>query len=378
MKHIYFDNNASTQIDNRVIDEIVRVLSANPGNPSALHAFGREQRRIIESARTRISGHLGVIPSEIIFVSGATEANNLALLTLGRNAPAEKRQILVSPSEHPSVLKPCRSLEKEGFELIWLPLDSHGVLLIDQAKELLTSQVAFASLMWVNNETGTTQPIHEWGRACEEAEIPLHCDAVQAVGRIPIDLGEFPVTYLTMSAHKFHGPQGIGALYSCQNAILSPMILGGDQEREKRAGTEAVALISGMAKALDLAVEEMDHRLLCIAELSKKILQGLEEKKVPFMVNGDTKSKWPGTLNLRLQGQSGEILLMKLDLKGIAVSVGSACSSGSLEPSHVLAAMGLSLDENLSSIRVSLSHRNSKAEVDRLISALEEIAIKGQ
>lgn len=376
MNRIYLDNNASTPLDPRVAAAMGQALSANPGNPSALHFFGREQRRTLENARSQVAKMLGCRDDEIIFTSGATEANNLALTGLAAAAESHRRKILVSPTEHPSILEPCARLASAGFEIIWLPVDQNGILDLAKAQPLLTPDVAFSTLMWVNNETGAIQPVRKWAQLCEAAEIPLHCDGVQAVGRLLVDLSESSVTALSMSAHKFHGPLGAGALFLRRDTPFRPQLIGGGQEREKRAGTEHVVGAIGLAHALQFAVEEMNSRKKVIEKLASKLLEGLESAGVKFEENVAKDLRWPGALNLRIHGQQGESLLMNLDLVGIAVSVGSACSSGSLEPSTVLSAMGLSVEENLSSIRVSLAHTNTDSDVRGFVEALSRIQLR--
>jgi cysteine desulfurase len=350
-----------------------QALLSNPGNPSALHFFGRESRRSIENARTQVAKLVSCSDDEIIFTSGATEANNLALFGLAGATPPEKTKILVSPIEHPAVIEPCQRLAQSGFEISWLPVDRAGVLDIGAAADLLAPDVAFSTLMWVNNETGATQPVEEWAQLCRQAGVPFHCDAAQAVGRIPVDLTKVHATALTMSAHKFHGPLGSGALYLRRDTAFHPTLIGGGQEREKRAGTEHVVGALGLAASLLFAVEEMDTRTKAIEKLSFDILEGLKTANVHFEENVSAHLRWPGTLNIRVDGHQAEALLMNLDLKGIAVSVGSACSSGSLEPSSVLQAMGLSVEHNLSSIRVSVAHTNTNSDVQGFVQALTEI-----
>ncbi len=349
------------------------VMGAKPGNPSSLHSFGRGARRLVENSRSQVAALCRARDDEIIFSSGATEANNMALYGLAACAKTNQRQILLSPTEHPSVLEPCKRLAAKGFELIWMKVGPDGIVDLVDAKAKLGPQVAFSSLMWINNETGTIQPIEEWANFCAENDVLLHSDAAQAVGRIAIDLDSLPLAALTMSAHKFHGPQGIGALYLRRGVPFSPTLVGGGQEREKRAGTECVFGLFGMAKALEFAVAELAQRREKVSALAKATLRGISAANIPFVLNARAAPRWPGVLNMQFEGQVAESLLMKLDLRGIAVSVGSACSSGSIEPSLVLSAMGLGVKENLSSIRVSFSAMNDSSDVDAFVEAMTEI-----
>ena len=372
MKRIYFDNNASTAMDPATLEFMVQVLESNARNPSALHAFGREGRRWIEDARDRIAEELACSSSEILFTSGATEANHLALRSLAA-AAGSRRRILVSPLEHPSVLSACQALEKRGFELVWLPVQPSGVVDIETAATLLDDTCALTTMMWVNNETGVIQPVEEWAELCASEGVPFHCDAVQACGRIPVKAGEYPITTFSASAHKFHGPQGVGFLFVRKGFPVHPIFTGGAQERGRRAGTENTAGIAAMAHALDQACGELEERREHVERLGAQLTADLRAAGVSFALNGDGAARWPGCLNLRFAGAAGEALLMQLDLRGIAVSVGSACSSGSLEPSHVLEAMGVSVHDNLSSLRVSFSHQNTSTEVGEFVAAMKEI-----
>ncbi len=372
MKRIYFDNNASTTMDPATLRFMVQVIESNARNPSALHAFGREARRWIEDARDSIAEQVACSSAEILFTSGATEANQLALRSLAA-AAGSRRRILVSPLEHPSVLSACRALGECGFELVWLPVQPSGVVDIETAATLLNDTCAFTTMMWVNNETGVIQPVEEWAGLCASEGVPFHCDAVQACGRIPVKAGEYPITTFSASAHKFHGPQGVGFLFVRKGFPVDPIFIGGAQERGRRAGTENTAGIAAMAHALDQACRELEERREHVERLGTQLTADLRAAGIPFALNGDGAARWPGCLNLRFSGAAGESLLMQLDLRGIAVSVGSACSSGSLEPSHVLEAMGVSIHDNLSSLRVSFSHQNTATEVGEFVAAMKEI-----
>ncbi|MCB9833508.1 MAG: cysteine desulfurase [Planctomycetes bacterium] len=378
MRRIYLDNAASTALDPRVARHMADLQAREFGNPSSLHAFGRARRRRLEDARSSIAARIGCAARDLRFCSGATEANNLALYGLAARAARERRRILVSPVEHPSVLEPLALLERLGFERVFMPVDECGVLLLEEASALLGPDVAFSSLMAVNNETGVVQPVADWAELCRRADVPLHCDAAQAVGRMPVDVATLAVDALVFSAHKFHGPAGIGALVLRPDLGVEALLVGGGQERGLRAGTENVTAASGMALALTLALDELDERQEHIRRLADRLEMALAQQLPTVILNAAGTKRWPGILNLRLPKQRGETLMMKLDLEGFATSLGAACSSGSLQPSHVLAAMGLDPLDNLSSLRVSLSAANDAAEIDAFVASLSRIVAEGR
>jgi cysteine desulfurase len=373
MMRIYFDNNATTAPDPRVLAAMERELRSTYGNPSSLHAFGRAARRTLEDARAQVAALIGADDREIVLTSSGTEANNLAIMSHARRAAAEKRVIVASPIEHASVMAALTRLEREGFELRWLPVRRDGALDLDQARALFDERVAFAALIWAQNETGVLQPVREIAELCVERSIPLHCDAVQAAGKIAISVDAVRATTLTISGHKFFGPKGAAALFVRSGVRLEPLIVGGGQERERRAGTENVAGIVGLGVAAEIAAAEQAERFEKLARLDERLQAKAREAWPDVRVNGDGAPRVPGTLSFLFPRAHGETLMMNLDLRGIAVSLGAACSSGAIEASHVLKAMGLTLAENYSSLRVSLSSRNTEAEIDRFAEVLVEL-----
>jgi cysteine desulfurase len=355
---IYLDNNATTPVLSAVWEAMCPFQTEIHGNPASAHRVGRRARQALEDARERLAALLEAHPDEVIFTSGGTEANNLALHGLVGDVPGH---IIASPIEHPSVIEPLLHLSRRGFVLDWLPVDAVGVVPPEALPDLLWSETRLLTVMLANNETGAVQPIRalvERAKGC-----PFHCDAVQAVGRIPVRFHDLGVTTLALSAHKFHGPRGIGALLLRRGAPLEPLLRGGHQQRGRRPGTEPVALAVGLAAALDLAHGEAEARRRHILALRRRLLDSLRQNASPLVLNGPEDGV-PHTLNLSFPGCRAETLLMSLDLAGVACSTGSACSSGSLLPSPVLKAMKVS-DEVLSSaLRFSLSVLLTEDEVD--------------
>jgi cysteine desulfurase len=370
----YLDNAATTRPDQRVLAVMAEVATHKFGNPSSLHADGRAARRVLEDARERVADVLCALPREIIFTASATEANNLAIEGLAARLPAGRRAILASPLEHPSVREPLARLARRGHPVRWLPATPDGVAEIGRVQELLTEDVGLAVLMLVNNEVGTIQPLPAFGRACHERGVLVHADAVQGLGKVPITVADLAIDSLSLSGHKVHGPKGAAALFLRAETSLEPQIAGGGQERGRRAGTENVAAVAGFAEAVVLAHDEREPRMQRVEALAARLLAGLREAGIDFAVNGVNAPRVPGILSLRFDGLVGETLLMNLDLRGVAVSLGSACSSGAAEPSHVLGAMGLSLADNYASLRVSLSHDNHEDDADRFVGAMAEMA----
>lgn len=376
MRRVYFDNNATTPIDPRVIEVMAQTMRTVFGNPSSIHAVGREARRVVEEARESIAKLLGATDREITFTSCGTESNNLAVFGLARAARPERRAIVTSPIEHACVRSPIERLAREGFEVRTMPVTSSGIVDIDAAKKLLAKDVAFSTLIWAQNETGAVQPVAAWAELCREHDVPLHVDAVQAAGKLPIDMSANVIASLSISAHKFFGPKGAAALFLRAETPWRPTIIGGGQERERRAGTENTVAISGFGKAAQLAAEERDSRRQKTVELERRLLELLHDAWPEALLNTRDAQRVPGTLSLRFPGAHGESMLMNLDLAGIAVSLGSACSSGAVEASHVLRAMGLSLEENYASLRVSIASTNTMAEIEFFANTLRALRSK--
>jgi cysteine desulfurase len=358
MKSIYLDHNATTPLDPRVLDAMLPFLSEGFGNPSSAHASGRQARRALENARETVARLLDALPEEVIFTSGATEANNLALLGLAGTPPAK---IVASPIEHPSVVEPLNQLAKRSFEIDWLAVDSTGAVSEASFVAALHENMRLATVMVANNETGVIEPISKL-TSLLAGQSPFHCDAVQAVGRIPVSFRSLGVSALSLSAHKFYGPKGIGALLLRQKTRFEPQVWGGHQQGGRRPGTEPVALAVGLACALDLAVAEMPERLAQVEHLRSIFITELQPA-APWEINGPGAGGIPHTLNIAFPGCQADALLMNCDLAGIACSTGSACSSGSLLPSPVLEAMQVAPERLQSAMRFSLGHELSADDV---------------
>jgi cysteine desulfurase len=373
MEVIYLDNNATTPLHPAVWDAMWPYLVEVHGNPASAHQMGRRGRQALENAREHIADLLGAFPDEVIFTSGATEANNLALFGLVHPQPGH---VISSSTEHPSVAEPLLELQGRGFEIDVLPVDSQGVVHADSLPERLRPDTQLVTVMLANNETGTIQPIKELaGRLGEQTA--FHCDAVQAVGKIRVDFHDLHLTALSISAHKFHGPKGIGALILRRRSKLRPLFRGGHQQQGLRPGTEPVALVVGMATALELACKELDAHRRHVLNLRRRLLDSLRSAVAPLVLNGVEEGGIPHTLNLSFPGCQADALLMNLDLAGVCCSTGSACSSGSLLPSPVLRAMGVADEVLHSAMRFSLSPLLSEAEIelaaDRIISVVTRL-----
>ena len=354
---IYLDNNATTPPLPEVIDEVARVMRDCYGNPGSRHRVGRKARQVLEECRENIAAWLGGSPTELIFTSGGTEANNLALRGFAQGTPGT---VVISPGEHPSVLETCRALVREGWKLHQLRVDSAGRLIPEE----LPAEARLVAVILAHNETGVIQDVAPLAEQCRTRGIPLHLDAVQAVGKIPVDFRSLGATSLSFGAHKFHGPRGVGGLLVTENATLSPLLKGGHQEAERRAGTEPVALIAGMASALR-SWQSVHAERSSQVQQRRNLLQGLLlERCTSAVVNAMEATRLPNTLNISCPGVDGEALLVALDLEGVACSLGTTCASGSSEPAAILVAMGLSADLYRSAVRFSLSFLNSQAEIE--------------
>ena len=361
MDLIYLDNNATTPLLPAVWEAMRPFAVEAYGNPASAHHAGRRARRGLEDARECVAARLGARPDEVIFTSGATEANNLALFGLAGDPPAH---LLASPVEHPSVAEPLRQLVASGFSLDWLPVDGQGVVVADALTHLLRSDIQLIAVMLANHETGAVEPVRALADALA-GRAAFHCDATQGVGKLPVHFGNLGVTSLALSAHKFHGPKGVGALLLRRGTKLRPRAWGGHQQQGRRPGTEAVALTVGLAAALDLACREMEERSAVVHTLRERFLTGLRTTAGPLLLNGPAEGGVPHTVNVSFPGVKADALLMSLDLAGVACSTGSACSSGSLLPSPVLLAMAA--PEPLSAMRFSLSALLTPAEIDEAV-----------
>ena len=360
MQPIYLDNNATTPLLPAVWEAMRPFALDAFGNPASAHAAGRRARRALEDAREQIAALLDAFPDEVVFTSGATESNNLALVSLAGDPPAH---LLASPVEHPSVVEPLRQLAGRGFVVEWLPVDRDGIVLVADLIARLRDDTRLVAVQLANHETGAVQQSSEFGVRSSEFGAAFHCDATQAVGKIPARFHELGATTLALSPHKFHGPKGVGALLVRRGTKLRPLLFGGHQQQGRRPGTESVALAVGLATALDLAVSEMDARRETVLRLRQRLLDHLQRNVAPVVLNG-SKDGLPHTLNLSFPGVKADLLMMNLDLAGVACSTGSACSSGSLLPSPVLQAMGVADDVLRSALRFSLSFLLTAAEID--------------
>ena len=370
---IYADNAATTKMSRTAIDAMLPYMETHYGNPSSLHSVGQEAAEALQDARERIAACLGCQPREIIFTSGGSEADNQALRSAAvLGARKGKRHILSTAFEHHAVLHTLKRLEKEGFEVELLPVGPTGTVTARQVRDAIRDDTCLVTIMYANNEIGSVLPIAEIGAVCREAGVLFHTDAVQAAGHLHINVREENIDMLSLSAHKFHGPKGAGVLYARQGIQLTPLIEGGAQERGKRAGTENIPAIMGMAAALEEACAHIDENAAKVSALRDRLIEGLS--KIPHAaLNGDPKNRLPGNVSFCFEGIEGESLLLMLDEKGIAASSGSACTSGSLDPSHVLLALGRPHEVAHGSLRLSLTGSNTMEEVEYILSVLPGI-----
>jgi len=373
MKTVYYmDNNATTRIAPEVVEEMLPYLREYYGNPSSMHTFGGQLRYQVDQARQRAASLLNCDPSEIIFTSGGTESDNTAIRGALACIP-DKRHIITTRVEHPAVRVTCRQLQKEGYRLTELAVDNLGRLDLDELAQAITDQTALVSIMYANNETGVIFPIDQIAQIVKSKDCVFHCDAVQAAGKVPIDLAKIPIDLLSVSGHKLYAPKGIGILFQRRGTLITPFVLGGHQEFGKRGGTENVAGIIAMGKACQLAQQHLKDDSARIAELRDRLEEGLLENCPDARVNGDGKHRVPNTTNISFEYVEGEAILLMMDQLGICASSGSACTSGSLEPSHVLRAMGVPFTAVHGSIRFSLSRYNTREEIDYVVRQLPSV-----
>ena len=373
MTTVYADNAATTQMSRAAIDAMLPYMETDYGNPSSLHSVGQQAAEALQNARERIAACLNASPREIYFTSGGSEADNQAILSAARlGARKGKKHIISTAFEHHAVLHTLKKLEKEGFEIELLPVGAIGTITAQQVKSALRADTCLVTVMYANNEIGSILPIAEIGEVCREAGVLFHTDAVQAAGHVPIDVQAQHIDMLSLSAHKFHGPKGIGVLYARQGVPLTSLIEGGAQERGKRAGTENLPAIMGMAAALEDACAHIDENARKVSALRDRLIAGLS--KIPHSaLNGDPVNRLPGNVSFCFEGIEGESLLLLLDAKGICASSGSACTSGSLDPSHVLLAIGRPHEVAHGSLRLSLCEWNTDEDVDRILAAVPEV-----
>ena len=370
---VYADNAATTALSEEALSEMERGLKEIYGNPSSLHFKGREAEAALKEAREKVASAVGAEPSEIYFTSGGSESDNWAIKGAAKLGAAKgKRHLITTAFEHHAVLHTMQSLEKEGFEVTYLPVHENGIVRPEEVLNSIREDTALVSVMYANNEIGTIQPIKEIGRICREKGVLFHTDAVQAVGHIPVDVRSDNADMMSVSGHKFHGPKGTGFLYVRKGIRLPNLIEGGGQEQRRRAGTENLAGIMGMSEALRIAVRDMDEHMERVSAMRDRLISEIE--KIPRVrLNGDKERRLPGNINFCFDGIEGESLLLSLDLEGICASSGSACTSGSLEPSHVLLAIGIPKEVAHGSLRLSIDAVNTDEEIDYITEKLPPI-----
>ena len=376
MKIKYFDNAATTQVNQDVIKEMLPYFSIEYGNPSSLYSIGRRAKRALEEARRKIANIINCKPNEIYFTSCGTESDNLAIKGIAYANKEKGKHIITSKIEHPAVLNTCKELEEQGYKVTYLDVDQNGIVNVEQLKASIKTDTILITIMFANNEIGTIQPIEEIGKIAKENNIIFHTDAVQAMGNLKIDVKKLNINALSMLAHKFYAPKGIGALYVGEDVNFKQIQNGGHQEKNKRAGTENLAEIVGMSKALELIYKNFENHNNKIKELRDYYIEKIQNNIVDSKLNGDRINRLPGNANMSFKNINAEELLFELDEKGICASAGSACSSGSTSPSHVLTAIGLPPEWANGTLRVTIGMNNTKEEVDYLINALVEIVNK--
>lgn len=379
---VYLDNSATTRVAPEVIDAMLPYLSEEFGNAQSVHSFGQRAKTAVEAARRQVAALIGATPAEVFFVSGGTEADNLAVRGIAEAHREAGNHIITTKIEHPAVLATCEALEEKGFRVTYLPVSPGGMVSVDDVRAALTDETILISVMHANNETGVIQPVEEISKVVEERRsqgqkhLHFHTDAVQSVGKIEVDIKRLGVDLLSLSGHKFHAPKGVGALFIKKGTRLAKLFYGGHHERDRRPGTENVPGIVALGKAAELARIHLEERTKKMRELRDELERRVTAEIPNVRVNGDAGNRVPNILNVSFDQLDGESLLIALDLKGVAVSTGSACSSGSLEPSHVLTAMGLTRQEVRGSLRFSLSPYTTKEEIDYVVSAVKEIAAR--
>ncbi|MGN1051136.1 MAG: cysteine desulfurase family protein [Acutalibacteraceae bacterium] len=371
--NVYADNAATTQMSEKATEKMVSVLKEEYGNPSSLHTLGQRAKEVLEDSRASVAKSINADFREIYFTSGGSEADNQAIRSAAYlGAKKGKKHIISSAFEHHAVLHTLKALEEEGFEVTLLPVHQNGVVVPKEVFDAIKDTTCLVTIMMANNEIGTVQPIKEIAKICKEKKVLFHTDAVQAVGHIPVDVKDLGVDMLSASAHKFHGPKGAGFLYAKKGTILKNVIEGGAQERGKRAGTENLPAIASMAVALEDSVQNIDKNIQYVSSLKEILYNGLKDIE-RSRVNGDLEKHLPGTINMCFEGIEGESLLLLLDQKGICASSGSACTSGSLDPSHVLLSIGVPVEIAHGSLRLSLSEYNTKEEMEYIVKELPGI-----
>ena len=371
-KYVYMDNSATTAVKQEVLDQMMPILTEIYGNPSSIHQAGQIAKVYVDKARMQVASLLNASLDEIYFTAGGSESDNWALKGVAEKYRKKGNHIITTKIEHHAILHTCEYLEKQGYEVTYLDVDEYGVVDLEQLKKSITDQTILISVMFANNEIGTIQPIEEIGKIAKEHKILFHTDAVQAIGNVDIDVHKLNIDMLSMSGHKIHSPKGIGVLYIRKGLILPNLIHGGAQERKRRAGTENVPGIVGLGKACEIAKQHMENHIAHCTKLRDRLIEKVTQKIPYTLVTGSLEHRLPGLASFCFKYIEGEALLLSLDMKGIAGSSGSACTSGSLDPSHVLMALGLKHEIAHGSLRLSLSDFNTEEEVDYVV---EELAV---
>ena len=374
MRKVYLDNAATTALSPKVLEQMMPYLTTIYGNPSSPHSFGQEARRGVEHARDQVAKALNALPEEIIFTGCGTESDNTVLFGVAERYKSKGNHIITTNVEHHAILHTCETLEKRGIEVTYLPVDENGMVTAEQVANAITDKTILVSIMFANNEVGTIMPIAEIGKVCRERGVLFHTDAVQAVGHVPIDVKVMNIDMLSMSAHKFHGPKGVGALYMKKGIRLPAYVMGGAQERNRRAGTENVAGVVGLGAAIELATQNLEESAARMTKLRDKLIAGIAERIPEVKLNGHPTLRLPNNVNYSIKYIEGETILLMLDMNGIAASSGSACTSGSLDPSHVLLALGLSHEVAHGSVRLTLSDETTEEDIDYVLEVLPKVA----
>ncbi len=368
---IYLDNAASTKIHEDVLNSMLPYLKEQYGNPSSLHRYGRLAHKAIEKARKQIASLINAEPSEILFTSGGTESNNTALRGISMKNPSS--QIITSSIEHDAILEPCKKLAQNGFDIDYLSVNRFGMVEYSDLKNHISEKTSLVSIMFGNNEVGTIQPISEISKICNEYQVPFHTDAIQAVGKVPIDVKELGIDLLSISSHKLYGPKGIGTLYIKNGIDVVPVILGGGQERGLRSGTENVASIVGFGKACEIAKNNLNENISQMKKLRDILVEKVLNEIPEVILNGHSQSRLPNNAHFTFLGVNGEDLIIKLDEYGIAASTGSACSVNTQKASHVLQAMGFSHEQITGSLRLTIGIFNNQKEIEQTVSVLKKV-----
>jgi cysteine desulfurase len=376
MKRIYLDHAATTPTHPDVIAEMQPYFSEKFGNPSSIHSFGQEAKAAMEKAREQVAGLIGCSAPEIVFTSGGTESDNFAINGVVIANEKKGNHIITTTIEHHAVLETCKFLEKRGIKVAYLPVDKYGLVKPEDVAKAVTDKTILVSVMHANNEIGTIEPVAEIAKATKEKGVYFHADAVQTVGSIPVDVNKLGIDLLSMSSHKFYGPKGVGALYIRKGTRMAPFLRGGGQERRRRASTENVPGIVGFGKACELAKQELQSRIKHLTPLRDKLIKGLLAKIPDVVLNGHPEKRLPKNVDITVKYVEGESMLLNLDMAGIAVSTGSACSSGSLEPSHVMMAIGTSPELAHGSIRFTLGRSTTDEDIDRVLAVFPGIVDK--